>query len=189
MILAALVLLDIGDLEHGLAAGDRCRGRPPDRPSQRRTASDPAPRWPRHRHRSSSCSSSSSHDEPAPCPRTRVLVIAHKLGGGHILAELNAGPAQIAQSLAGLPGALTLLLHQLLEGRPDPRSCPPPPAISSGQVDGEAVGIVELEGVGAGEDRSRPWPCVPPASRRRSSCRRRWSWRSSPPRCWMTLVI
>ncbi len=78
------------------------------------------------------------------------MVIAHKLGLGHVLAELHAGPAQIAQSLPGLPGPLALLLHLLVElilvqGH----------ALLlhhlQGQVDGEAVGVIELEGVGAGE--------------------------------------
>ena len=81
-----------------------------------------------------------------------VILVAGKHGGGHILAELHAGPAQIAQRLAGLAGALLLLGHQGLEGR-----------LVHGhallghhlrrQVDGEAEGIVQLEGVAAGKHR------------------------------------
>ena len=80
-----------------------------------------------------------------------VVVIAHEFRGRHVLAEFHTGPAQIAQSLPGLTGSLLLLLHQLLEsalvhaetliGRH-----------LHGQVDGEAEGIVQPEGVGAGEN-------------------------------------
>ena len=76
--------------------------------------------------------------------------VAHELGGGHVLAEFHAGPAEIAQRLPGLSGPLLLLLHQLTEtllvngqalvGRH-----------LDGQVDGEAEGVVQAERVGAGE--------------------------------------
>ena len=78
------------------------------------------------------------------------VIIAHKLGLGDVLAELHAGPAQIAQGLTGLAGPLALLLHLLVElllvqGH----------ALLlhhlQGQVDGEAIGVVQLEGVAAGE--------------------------------------
>ena len=78
------------------------------------------------------------------------LVIALENGLGDLLAEADAGPAQVAQGGAGLAGADTLLLHQLLEallvhvhalvG-----------AHLDGQVDGEAVGIIKLERISAGE--------------------------------------
>ena len=78
------------------------------------------------------------------------LVIAIEDGGGDLLAELHAGPAQVAQGLAGLPGADALGLHLLVEGS----------AVQGhalvldhllGQVHGEAIGIIELEGILAGE--------------------------------------
>ena len=78
------------------------------------------------------------------------VVVAHKLGLGHVLAELHAGPAQVAQSLPGLPGPLALLLHQLVE-----RLLVQGHALLlhhlQGQVHGEAVGVVQFEGVLAGE--------------------------------------
>ena len=80
-----------------------------------------------------------------------VALIAHKLGLGHILAELHAGPAQVAQGLPGLPGPLALLLHQLVE-----RLLVQCHALLlhhfQGQIHGEAVGVVQLEGVLTGED-------------------------------------
>ena len=82
----------------------------------------------------------------------RVAVIAHELCGRHVLAELHAGPAQIAQRLAGFAGTLLLLGHQGLEG-----VLVHSHALLGGhlgrQVDGEAEGIVQLEGVSAGEHR------------------------------------
>ena len=79
-----------------------------------------------------------------------IAVIAHKLGRGDVLAELHAGPAQIAQRLPGLTGAGLLLLHLLIEGRAVQRHAGVLHHFD-GQVDGEAVGIVQFEGVGAGE--------------------------------------
>ena len=80
-----------------------------------------------------------------------VVVIAHKLRGGDVLSELHTGPAQVAQSLPGLTGPLLLLLHQLAEA-----------LLVHGhallghhfrrQVDGEAEGVIQPEGVGAGEN-------------------------------------
>ena len=70
-----------------------------------------------------------------------IIPVAHKLGLWHILTKFHAGPAQIAQSLPGLPGPLALLLHELVEG-----------VLVQGhalllhhlqrQVDREAVGII-----------------------------------------------
>ena len=78
------------------------------------------------------------------------VLIAHKLGLGHVLAELHAGPAQVAQGLPGLSGPLALLLHLLVE-----LVLVQLHALLfhhfQGQVDGEAIGVVQLEGVGAGE--------------------------------------
>ena len=79
-----------------------------------------------------------------------VVVIAHELGGGHVLAELHTGPAQIAQRLAGLTGTLLLLGHQSLEGLlVDGHALLG--GHFGGQVDGEAEGVVQLEGVLTGE--------------------------------------
>ena len=78
------------------------------------------------------------------------IVIAHKFGLGHVLAELDAGPAQIAQGLAGLAGAHTLLLHELLEAGLVHTHALVGTHLH-GQIHGEAVGVIELEGVGAGE--------------------------------------
>ena len=80
-----------------------------------------------------------------------AVVIAHELRGRHVLAKFHTGPAQIAQSLPGLTGPLLLLLHQLLEGvlvHAEALVC----RHLHGQVDGEAEGIVQPEGVGAGEN-------------------------------------
>ena len=110
------------------------------------------------------------------------VVIAHKLGLGHILAELHAGPAQIAQGLPGLPGALALLVHLIVELRLVQLHALLLHHLQ-GQVDGEAVGVIQLKGVGAGEGALPLWPCARRACRQRSSGRCRWSWRSSPPRC------
>ena len=79
-----------------------------------------------------------------------ILGVADKGGGGVVQPQVDACPGQIAQRLPGFPGANLLLLHQLgkcrliqghiLVGHHFQR-----------QVNGEAVGIVQLEGVGAGE--------------------------------------
>ena len=78
------------------------------------------------------------------------VVIAHKLRLGHVLAELHAGPAQVTQSLTGLAGTLALLVHLLVE-----LSLIQLHALLlhhlQGQVDGEAIGIIQLKGVGTGE--------------------------------------
>ena len=80
-----------------------------------------------------------------------VVLVAGELGGGVVQTQVDARPGQVAQGLPGLAGALLLLLHELVEavlvhahalvlGHLD------------GQVDGEAVGVVQAEGVRAGED-------------------------------------
>ena len=79
-----------------------------------------------------------------------IVVIAHELRGRDVLAELHAGPAQVAQGLPGLPGPLLLLLHQLPEA-----------LLVHGhallghhlrrQVDGEAKGVIQPEGVRTGK--------------------------------------
>ena len=79
-----------------------------------------------------------------------AAVITGEGGGGAVQTQVNTGPGQIAQSLTGLTGANTLLLHQRLElglihGHPL-FLCH-----FNGQVDGEAVGVIELKGVGTGE--------------------------------------
>ena len=79
-----------------------------------------------------------------------VGIIAVELGGGDLLAELDAGPAQVAQGLAGLSRPLLLLPHELLEALLVHAEALIPGHLD-GEVDGEAEGIVELEGVGAGE--------------------------------------
>ena len=77
-------------------------------------------------------------------------VIAHELGLGDLLAELHAGPAQIAQGLPGLPGPLALLVHLLVELRLVQLHALLLHHLQ-GQVHGEAVGVVQLEGIRAGE--------------------------------------
>ena len=79
-----------------------------------------------------------------------VGIIAVELGGGDLLAELDAGPAQVTQSLAGLSRPLLLLPHELLEALLIHAEALVPGHLD-GEVDGKAEGIVELEGVGAGE--------------------------------------
>ena len=79
-----------------------------------------------------------------------VVVVAHELGLGQLLAELDTSPAQVAQGLTGLTGADLLLLHEgaeagLIHGQALVLSH------LAGQVDGESIGVVELEGVLAGE--------------------------------------
>ena len=78
--------------------------------------------------------------------------IADEGRGGDLLAEFNAGPAEVAERLARLACADLLLLHELLEGR----FIDLHPLFGDhfvGQVDGEAVGVIELERVRAGEGR------------------------------------
>ena len=77
-------------------------------------------------------------------------VITHEPGVRDILSKFNAGPAQIAQGLSGLAGADPLLLHELFE-LVLVNTHPLILAHLDGQVDGETVGIIELEGVSAGE--------------------------------------
>ena len=81
-----------------------------------------------------------------------VVFIADKFGGRDVLTKLDTGPAEVAQRLARLSGANLLLLHLALEFllvdlhslflRHLDR-----------QVDREAIGVVKLEGVRAGEHR------------------------------------
>ena len=83
-------------------------------------------------------------------PLGRMALIAQELGGGHILAKLHAGPAQVAQGLPGLPGPGLLLLHQGVEGGLVQLHALVLHHLD-GQVDGEAVGVIQLEGVRPGE--------------------------------------
>ena len=80
------------------------------------------------------------------------MVIADELGGGHVAAELDAGPAQVAQGLTGLAGADTLLLHLLVEALAVQGHALVLHHLGR-QVDGEAICVIQLEGVGAGEHR------------------------------------
>ena len=70
-----------------------------------------------------------------------IMVIAHELRGGDVLAELHAGPAQIAQRLPGFPRTGLLLLHLLIEGGAVQRHAGVLHHFD-GQVYGEAIGIV-----------------------------------------------
>ena len=79
-------------------------------------------------------------------------VIAHKFGRGHFLAKFHASPTEVAERLARLAGAGLLLLHELLE-RVLIHAHPLLVHHFGGQVDREAVGIVQLERVRAGEYR------------------------------------
>jgi len=79
-----------------------------------------------------------------------IMVIAHKLRGGNVLAELHTGPAQIAQSFPGLTGAGLLFLHLPVESGAVQRHALVLHHLHR-QVNGEAVGIVQLESVRAGE--------------------------------------
>ena len=81
-----------------------------------------------------------------------VLVVADKLRIRNILAEADAGPAEIAQRLAGLTGTHALLLHQAAEAFLV-HGVSGIPAHLDGEVEGETVGVVELERVRAGEHR------------------------------------
>ena len=67
-----------------------------------------------------------------------------------VKAEVDAGPGEIAQRLAGLSGADALLLHERVEAVLIDRH----PLLGDHllrQVEREAVGVIELEGVGPGE--------------------------------------
>ena len=77
--------------------------------------------------------------------------IADELRRGHLLAELHAGPAEVSQRLSGLSRAGFLLLHQLLERL---RIHVHAFLVNHflGQVERETVGVIELEGVRAGEN-------------------------------------
>ena len=78
-------------------------------------------------------------------------VIAHKAGGGLVdVTQVNALPAQVAQGLPSLPGPLLLGLHLRVE-RLLVHGHALVLAHLDGQVDGEAIGVIELEGIGAGE--------------------------------------
>ena len=79
-----------------------------------------------------------------------ILGVADKGGGGVVQPQVDACPGQIAQRLPGFPGANLLLLHQLGKSRLIQRHILVGHHFQ-GQVNGEAVGIVQLEGVGAGE--------------------------------------
>ena len=70
-----------------------------------------------------------------------IMVIAHELRGGDVLAELHAGPAQIAQRLPGFPRTGLLLLHLLIEGGAVQRHAGVLHHFD-GQVYGETIGIV-----------------------------------------------
>ena len=83
---------------------------------------------------------------------TGIEIITEKFRLGDVLSEADAGPAQIAQCLTGLAGTQTLLLHQGAEA-----------VFIHGvsgvlahllrQVGREAVGIIQFEGIRAGEHR------------------------------------
>ena len=77
------------------------------------------------------------------------MVIAHKLGLGHILAELHAGPARSPRASRAFR-ALALLVHLIVELRLVQLHALLLHHLQ-GQVDGEAVGVIQLKGVGAGE--------------------------------------
>ena len=79
-----------------------------------------------------------------------IGIVAHKGGGSVVQAQVNAGPGQVAQGLPCLSCPHLLLLHKLGKGllvHFHALVC----HHLHGQIDGEAVGIIELEGIGAGE--------------------------------------
>ena len=78
--------------------------------------------------------------------------VADKLGGRNFLAEFHAGPAKVAERFSGLSCAHLLLLHELLESSLVDRHALFLDHLAC-QVDREAVGIIELERVRAGENR------------------------------------
>ena len=79
------------------------------------------------------------------------MVIADKFRGRNVLAELNARPAEVTERLARLAGAGLLLLHLVVKGLAVERHALVLDHLDR-QVDGEAVGVVQLERVRAGED-------------------------------------
>ena len=99
--------------------------------------------------RASACSFSTTRGHH-PGVADAGVFIAHKRRLGHVLAELHPGPAQVAQGLPGLPGPLALLVHLLVEFFLV-QAHPLLLDHLDGQVDGEAIRVIELEGVGPGE--------------------------------------
>ena len=79
-----------------------------------------------------------------------IGIVAHKGGGGVVQTQVNAGPGQIAQGLPGFSCPHLLLLHELGKGLLVHFHALVCHHFHS-QVDGEAVGIIELESIGAGE--------------------------------------
>ena len=148
--LAALVLLDVRDLKDALAAADHAR------------VADLAAHFGVERglveydnalHAAHHGLSLLALDHQRDDLRIvdGVVVIADKFGGRHVLAELNACPAEVAERLARLARAGLLLLHLLVEALAVERHALVLDHFDR-QVDGETIGVVELERVRAGED-------------------------------------
>ena len=148
--LAALVLLDVRDLKHGLAAADDAR------------IADLAAHFGIER-------SLVEHDDALHAAHHSlglltldhqrddlrivdgIVVVADKFRGRNVLAELNACPAEVTERLARLAGAGLLLLHLVVKGLAVERHTLVLDHLDR-QVDGESVGVVQLERVRAGED-------------------------------------
>ena len=81
---------------------------------------------------------------------TVIVLVAYKGGGGIVKSQIDTGPSKITQGFPGLPGAHLLLLHQpgkrrLIQGHILVGNH------FNGQIDGEAIGIIQLESVSTGK--------------------------------------
>ena len=146
---AALVLLHVRDLEHAVRAGDRAV-------VGDLTAHLGVHRRPVEHHDSlDACGDLTAglvlrHDGEHGALGL-VFVIADELRLGNILTEVDAGPAEVAEGLACLSCADLLLLHELLEGFEVDLHALLARHLDR-QVDREAVGVIELEGICTGEN-------------------------------------
>ena len=148
--LAALVLLDVRDLKHGLAAADDARIA--DLAAhfgieRRLVENDDALHAAHH----SLGLLTLDHQRDDLRIVDGIVVVADKFRGRNVLAELNARPAEVTERLARLAGAGLLLLHLVVKGLAVERHALVLDHLDR-QVDGEAVGVVQLERVRAGED-------------------------------------
>ena len=95
------------------------------------------------------------HHDGQDLPRRLRVVVAVEDRGGHIAAELDPGPAQIALGLPVLLGRPALFLHHGVEAVPVQFYALLRRHLLR-QVHGEAVGVVQPERLRPGEDRLPP---------------------------------